>query len=596
MKEYRLIKKLINDCRIQTGPVLDQRIMAGAFDRFKQKQNRSSAPAGPSLWRLIMNRPKTKLSLAALVVLVGIVVMHFGETSNVAWAQVLENVNSIDTYVFRIRQVETTGARPDGFEFATEKETTVYRSESLGAMDETLWNGELFQREYRSLLQGKGARICYPLENYESWPLSPGVIQSLQAKHPKQIIVTILEGQYTSIGRDRISDREVEGIETKDPNALIDPTGYYDMDLTVDDFVARIWIDMKTQLPVWLEFRFTPQGSSLCRTLVMDQFQWGADLDPDVFAFSIPTGFKFLDYNQREVRSKTDTQVAFDENKQSKPYLGDYDALAIPDVNGLVLLSVDTHAAKEPMRLVTVEEIWQAQDTCMATWPAFDQVKGPLTQELEEAFDLDSMDVKTLVTTGMALRERFWTLGGCLSEVSYPYAFAARIMIDRAHHQAPEDMDITDQLTESIMTYEVLWPSPPDPNRFAENPAYTDTIMALRSQQFERIKQAVVQGQIPTWKDLVRISELAVLLGYTAQFDEGLDVVVWLETHKEQTGWTAYSRRFETLTRCFNEQRKYGCRLFNEPDATFPEEYRYSRRLCSFQGPNVRRHELSPRF
>ena len=107
----------------------------------------------------------------------------------------------------------------------------------------------------------------------------------------------------------------------------------------------------------------------------MDQFQWGADLEPELFAFTIPTDFKFSENRKSEVRSKTDAQISFNEMKRTEPYLADYDALVLPDENGIILLGVEPSAAKDPMRLVTVEEIWQAQDAYIATWPVFDQVK-----------------------------------------------------------------------------------------------------------------------------------------------------------------------------------------------------------------------------
>ncbi len=44
-------------------------------------------------------------------------------TSAVVWAAVLRKVNGFDTCVFRTREIDNDGPRPDGFEFATETET-----------------------------------------------------------------------------------------------------------------------------------------------------------------------------------------------------------------------------------------------------------------------------------------------------------------------------------------------------------------------------------------------------------------------------------------------------------------------------------------
>ena len=38
MKDSQLIKKLINECHIQSGPSVDARLMAGALDRFDRNR------------------------------------------------------------------------------------------------------------------------------------------------------------------------------------------------------------------------------------------------------------------------------------------------------------------------------------------------------------------------------------------------------------------------------------------------------------------------------------------------------------------------------------------------------------------------------
>jgi len=596
MKTNDQIKKMVCESHALIDSSVDQEILDDALVQLKSNSKQRNSGLVP-LGRFIMKRPMMKLSAAAVVLLVAMIVMQLGNTSNV-WAQVLEKVNQTESYSFRIRQVETTGLRADRFEFATEKETIVYRSSPLGAMDETTWNGRLYTRNYRSLSQGECARLCYPLENYERFDLTDARMQKLKDRHPQQIIVKILEGPYQSIGHDQINGRAVEGIETHDPNALIDPSENYELDFDVDDFVARIWIDTQTQWPVWLEFNFTPVGSSLHRTLVMDQFQWNAQLDPQLFVFDIPSEFKHLDLSlPKPATHQTEAQLAFEACKENDPYLATSDDLNRPDVSGLVLLGVEPQISPEPIRLVTHIEIWEAQDAFVTTWPAFDEVKDDLVQELEDVFGVDRLDVNSLVATAIALRERFWQASGCLSETSYPYAYAARLLMEQAHRLVPEEMDVTDQLVESIMSYKVLWATPADPNRFTHDPAYAETIVQLRSDQFNRIKQAAGQGEVPTWKDLIRVCELASLLSYTAQFEEGLDVVAWLEGQQEQAGWTTYARRFESLRRRLTQQRKSACPLFTESDDTpYPEAYRYARRLCSFQGPDKRRKSLRPRF
>ncbi|MFC1652762.1 hypothetical protein ACFL3F_03480 [Planctomycetota bacterium] len=56
----------------------------------------------------------------------------FETTAGVSWAAVLEKVNGFDSCIFRSRDLRTTGARPDGFEFTTESESLIHRSDRYG--------------------------------------------------------------------------------------------------------------------------------------------------------------------------------------------------------------------------------------------------------------------------------------------------------------------------------------------------------------------------------------------------------------------------------------------------------------------------------
>ena len=103
MKDKEFIKTQINNCHIQTGPSVDQRVMAEALDRFDQNHEKSSAFAGPSIWRIIMNRPMMKLGIAAVVVGLTVVVWILPqfETRVYALTEVMNELRSVQTLSFR---------------------------------------------------------------------------------------------------------------------------------------------------------------------------------------------------------------------------------------------------------------------------------------------------------------------------------------------------------------------------------------------------------------------------------------------------------------------------------------------------------------
>ncbi len=64
-----------------------------------------------------------------------------------------------------------------------------------------------------------------------------------------------------------------------------------------DTAVHTLWFDLKTNLPVRLEFR-SVSDDGVQRLQVWDQFQWNPELPEDTFVPQIPTGFKLAEPGQ----------------------------------------------------------------------------------------------------------------------------------------------------------------------------------------------------------------------------------------------------------------------------------------------------------
>lgn len=592
MKPERDIKNMVRELDMQIDPCVDQRMLNRTLGRLKEVTENPPAAWRPMIWRRTMRSPIARLAVAAALLLVALLGLHFFvDTSHVAWASVLEKVRSIDTYVYRVREIETTGPRPESFEFVTEKETTVYQSPSEGLLKEKYWNGELFARYCWSRRKNEYLGICHPLEEYERLPLQ--VDWTGDDSDPRRMIVQVLESPYVPLGRTEIAGRVAEGVQTEDPELL----SWY-VPAKVKHFAAQVWTDVETALPVWVEIGFTPEGSGLQTTVVIDRFQWDVMVDPNLFEPDVPANFAF-DYTDKprpDSVPRTDSAKAFAENTQAEPYLSDFNHVPLPDVNDLTLLGVEAYATKPALRVTSADELWMAQDQFMATWPAYDQVREALHQELVDKLGIDQLGVDGLVATGIALRERFWNLGGCLSDVSYPYAYAARLVTEIAHGRALQNMAVTDQLVESIMTTEVGWIHHVDPNERINNPTYTGLLTELRMQQFEQIKRAVAQGSVPTWKDYVRVSDLILLFSarWSRDYNGALEPTQWLIAQAEAAGWTYYLPTLTKMEQAYASGEGYVPGLFLDPIDAFPEEYRYARRLFSFQGPRERRNQLLP--
>jgi hypothetical protein len=273
--------------------------------------------------------------------------------------------------------------------------------------------------------------------------------------------------------------------------------------------------------------------------------------------------------------------------------------LELPDLSELNLLGLEDDEPNVALPSTDMKEIWRIQDETMASWPDYLEVEEILQKELWAKLDMENLSKEKLVATAVALRERFWQAGGCLSRTSYPYGYGARILFEVAHEQNPHDMTITDELVEALQSVDIMRKYDPDSDAKTVNIALRDTLIELRAQQFEQIKNELGQGRQPTWADFVRVNDLALLHGLAGEYESALEVAEWLIANADPGGWTAYMEPLEDMERCFSQGEHFGYNI-QGAKGEFPADiFRYARRLPSFKGPRERgvipRHLLTPK-
>ncbi|MCU0917787.1 MAG: hypothetical protein MUC88_24975 [Planctomycetes bacterium] len=593
----------LRDNLLQADGIASAGVSEAELTRFRRLLG-GTKRAGIS-WPRRLKGPLAKLAVAAAVTVATARAKTFlwPGSCAVVWAAVLRKVNGFDTCTYRTREVTTTGPRPDGFEFATEKESRDYRSEAYGSFSETYENGQLTTRTYTLLRQklhlyfsaARAPKVCFRS------PVSDESIREFHTHDPRQIVAKILAGRYVEIGNDVIEGKAVRGVELRDPSFLMDegqePRRIEDF---VEDFAARFWIDLQTQLPVWMEISSVLKGSTVRTTRIWDQFEWGVPLEESLFEPEIPADCRVIEHDPSrkapDTRPKTPAEEAFAQHTLAAPYLGDFDALPLPEVGGLSLLGVDPSVPWPAVKLLGDTKIQLAHDACVARWPPYEQVRAQLQEELRGKLDLDARDGNGLVATGIALRNRFWELGGGLSEVAYPYIYGARLVAELAHQREPEDSAIIDQIAESIMAYEVFYyvEEPAPPGKAQKNPLYAGLLADWRGRQYQLLQAGLRRGETPTWKDFVRCCDFICLAWLREDTARCLEVTRLLMAQAEKTGWTFY---LEGLQR--GEQRLVaGERYRGEITFTAPlmdvSQAQYGRRLWSFQGPPQYRRTRLP--
>jgi hypothetical protein len=585
MKQAKEIESLAKRTQFEPDASADRRILSAAEAALDRRMDAARAGEARLTGRLTMKRTIAKLAIAATVIAAALLGIHFfSGTSGTSWAAVLQKVSGFDTCVYRWRTVETSGPRPNGFEFTTDEEHRIRRSEVYGSFTENYENDKLTGLDY-CLLQDKQNVTLDPRSKVcRRGTLTEKGLQEFDYYYPKRTVMKILEGNYTELGQDTIGGKVVRGIEVRDPNALADET--HPMP-PAEDFSARFWIEPDTLLPIWVEISAVFKGSPTRVTAVWDQFEWGVPLEASVFTPDIPADYKVVDEVPHQYPPKpdptprTDVENAFVQNSIDEPYLGDFDALPLPDVSHLSLLGTDPGASKPQVTLRGQTEIRIAHDACVAKWPRYEQVQAQLRQELQAKLSIEAMDVNGLVTTAIALRNAFWGLGGCLSDTAYPYVYAARLLDEIAHEKAPDNPAVIDQLLESIMSYEVYyyW-SDPEPEHPVRNPMYSGLMADLRYQQFALLRAKIGQGYVPTWKDFVRSCDVMTLSRLRKDKAADQEATRLLIEQTPRAGWTYYLARLQRHEQ--GQSAEPVTFVGGMTDVSFEQ---YGRRLWCFQGP-----------
>ncbi|MHC4552719.1 MAG: hypothetical protein ACYSUT_08130 [Planctomycetota bacterium] len=532
-----------------------------------------------------MQSKTLKYSTAAMIIIAAVFVFNPIGGSSVAWANVVESVNQVSNYVYRMRTIEKADSSHTGFDFVTETETINYTAKDIGIMTESYRGGKLYTQSY-SLIQTKEFfGIFPPGKCYDKHQLSQADLQRIQQMTPRHIINRFMSAEHTSLGKGIVKGIEVEGVESTEPGSLISPP------IPMKHFRAQLWVDVATELPVWIELEFIPKGASNTTKLVIDQFEWNADFAVDFFKPQIPADYRLNGHPAKPAKVPQSPAPTI-----AEPYLGRFSNLELPDVNNWVLLGEKRKLLSGSKRLSGHLETWRTQDEFARQWPAYEDVYNQLQQEITGKLVLDTLSTEEIVAAAIALRQRFWDHGGSLSETVYPYAYASRILLEFVHQNHPRNMDIADELGESIMTTETAWQFLEGSDERSVSICYSQTLLSLREAQFEQIQNEIQQGRTPDWKDFVRINDLAILHGWANDYQSALAVNRWLIDHADIGGWSAYLNPLKKMKTQYEKNERFNYNIFVTADSrdAFPEEYRYSRRLPSFQGPVHKKRQVVP--
>jgi len=225
-----------------------------------------------------------------IAVLIGI--HHFGDSiymASVAWGEVAEKVGQAQTFVYRMK-MNMTGMPGMPAGKTTELESVAYNSSEYGMrMDAYVhvpeMDKKIMQKIYVMPAKEALVTIIPEQKQYVRMKLTDELLSEMKkdSGDPKAMVRELMKGEYTELGRDVINGIEVECIESNNPGIA---GGVF------DNVVGCIWVDVETDLPVRMEMGCSANDGSMQIEMVMDEFEWGVELDAIIFEPNIPADYK----------------------------------------------------------------------------------------------------------------------------------------------------------------------------------------------------------------------------------------------------------------------------------------------------------------
>ena len=238
-----------------------------------------------------MKNPIAKLAIAAVLVVAATMGLTLwrGTGSGIALADVLTQVQQITAYMYQMTMT-VSGTGPAGQPMNQEIEATVLTSQDFGMKNSMAMTdpntGETTRQEQYMLPQERAMIMVMPdQKKYVRMELDDTLTEKIRQQNndPGLMLKQVVDCEHRSLGRSVIDGVEVEGFQTTDPSFLGGMGGQADV---------RIWVDVKTRLPVRMEMDMVMDEMEMHG--VMDGFRWDYPVDAATFDPAVPDDYTTL--------------------------------------------------------------------------------------------------------------------------------------------------------------------------------------------------------------------------------------------------------------------------------------------------------------
>lgn len=281
-KDENDFEKIVDRLKIDTEPNLAHRekLRRQMLTAFEEKQPVSRKIVFRTLRRTIMRNPLTKLAAAAAIITVVLIgINYLGgsiDGTNIAWAQVVQEISNHTRYKCRQRVVRQQGPQTPTME--------VYHLNLQQRRQEVEdENGTIHIIDMR----GEDA-VTVELDPTHKKAVVTELI-GIGPRHDPDIIEMVK--QYEQVTTEKLGTKKSDGKTLQ--GFRYQPNEYNDF---------KVWVDTGTKLPVEIELIHPQVG----QTIFLDDFEFDFDLDPSAFSTEVPDGYEVQTITQdyRPVESK----------------------------------------------------------------------------------------------------------------------------------------------------------------------------------------------------------------------------------------------------------------------------------------------------
>ena len=235
----------------------------------------------------------TELAAAAVVVIAVLFGLNIiGDTSGVAWGQLLNNMQKVGAFAYRMK-LNMVGMldKKDSVELEVEG----WVSAEYGVRTDTYKAGNLRTKGYLSIADRVAVTVIPREKAYLRMTLTDELFDKIQKEFydPRKLVEEFMKYEYTKLGRSTIDGIEVEGIECRDPRVASDTLSSIAGEL-IGNVVARLWAAVENDLPVRLQIEVFAENGEKALDMVAYGYQWDIEIDPREFEPDIPDDYKMV--------------------------------------------------------------------------------------------------------------------------------------------------------------------------------------------------------------------------------------------------------------------------------------------------------------